>query len=487
MTYIFLSLLVAISTFQLRAPTENSTPSADEFEKNIYIWSGTLSEVMNLVNQKYYQTIDAKKAMIKAINAFVSLDPHSQLLDPDSYKQILETTQGEFSGIGIVIDNLKEADDEFLRIIDTVPAGPSDKAGILPGDNIVQIENETLRGMTVEEAVAKLKGKKGTTVNIKIARKGSTKLLSFAIKRDTVEVQQATAYYFKDHNIYYLALTMFTENSVKQVENLLKKSQTNQSKGLILDLRNNSGGLLNSVVDIAGLFLPQDSLVVVTKDKSEKILEEYKTTREPVDMKPMPIFILVNNYTASAAEILAGALKIHSEKLTQEGSVLFNVFLVGTRTFGKGSVQEVIPLTNDAALKMTTALYYLPDSVSIQGKGINPDFEIEAMRPLSDETKWFNEFFGRESTLKNSIKTDNKSEEEKNNKAKPEEEKTWQERKQEQISQDYQIINTIRMIELLDCARRAMPSKLVTRKDTVEFLQKSYNPSGAIEVEEIKL
>jgi carboxyl-terminal processing protease len=204
-------------------------------------------------------------------------------------------------------------------------------------------------------------------------------------------------------------------------------------------------------------------------------------------MKPMPIFILVNNYTASAAEILAGALKIHSEKLTQEGSVLFNVFLVGTRTFGKGSVQEVIPLTNDAALKMTTALYYLPDSVSIQGKGINPDFEIEAMRPLSDETKWFNEFFGRESTLKNSIKTDNKSEEEKNNKAKPDEEKTWQERKQEQISQDYQIINTIRMIELLDCARRAMPSKLMTRKDTVEFLQKSYNPRGAIEVEEIKL
>lgn len=486
---------IALMPLMLVAKTE---PDKNNFDKQIYSWSQTMAEAFHILNQKYYQTVDPEKAMIKAIDAFVSRDPHSKLLDPKSFKEILEATQGEFGGIGVIIDNTKEPEDEYIRIIDTLPNEPADKAGIKANDKIVQINNEILKGVTIEEATAKLKGKINTKVTLKVHRPSTNALLNFEIERALIKEQNAVCYYFNDNNIHYISLNMFTENSVKQIEQLLKKCHEQKSKGLILDLRNNSGGLLSSVVDIAGLFLEKGSLVVTTKDRNEKVIEVYTTTRKPITDKSIPIIILVNNYTASAAEILAGCLQFYSEKAARK-SITNNllVFVAGSKTFGKGSVQEVIPVSNDCAIKLTTALYYLPNDVSIQAIGIQPDLEITSRYNHSEDLTWFTTFFGHEHTLKNAIKNEthpkkNQEKESKKKAQKPEKkddepEKTWQEKKQEQIGSDYLILSTIRMLELLTMGVRAFPEKTTTRKDCLTFLTKAYVVNDAPTLQEVKI
>ncbi|OQA35769.1 MAG: Carboxy-terminal processing protease CtpB precursor [Candidatus Dependentiae bacterium ADurb.Bin331] len=287
--------------------------------------------------------------------------------------------------------------------------------------------------------------------------------------------------------MYYLSLNMFTQNAIKQMEQLIKKSQQQQSKGLILDLRFNTGGLLNSVVDIAGMFLEKGSLVVETKNRDNKVIDRYVTTRTPIVDRSIPLFILVNNYTASAAEILAGVLQCYSSKDNK-----FLAFVVGTKTFGKGSVQEVIPVSNDCAIKLTIALYNLPNNFSIQGTGVTPDFEIDQKLPPSEDVKWFNRFFGRESNLKNTIKLDakekDKEKEQKNKKdAKQNSEKSWYERKRELISSDYMILSTVRLIEMLDLVQKAYPEKTKKRADILSLLVTLFNPGDSLDIEELKM
>ncbi len=487
MKLLFYSLIFWViplmSAPQIAQPKEKTAPQElPDYDKVIFQWSKSFAEVIHIINKKYHEPINPEKGMINAINAFLNtLDPHSDFMDKKKYKDIIETTQGEFYGIGVIIDYMKENDQEFLKIIDIVHGGPADNGGVRAEDLIVQVNNESLKGMSVEEIVAKLKGKKNTEVHIKIKRANNPELLSFTLKRDVVKEQDALCYYFKDHAIYYLSLRMFTENSVKQLEQLLKKCQQT-TKGLILDLRNNSGGLLSAVTDIAGLFLPINSLVVTTKERERQV--DYKTTREPINKCTMPIFILINNFTASAAEILAGCLRHHSET---NNKIPF-VFLVGSKTFGKGSVQEVIPINNDCAAKVTTSLYYLPNDISIQSVGIEPDFSIEQRIAPTKEMQWFNKFFGYESSLKNAIKNKDvpplTQKDDAVTDAK-EKEKTWQEKKKEQIGTDYIILSTLRLIEMYSMAKKAYPQELTTRKDVVSFLRKNYITSDALTMEEI--
>jgi carboxyl-terminal processing protease len=464
-----------------------------DFDKGIYEWSKPLAETFHLVKGEYYQSVDPEKPMLNAMNAFVkSLDPHSTFLDKKAYEDIIQTTKGELCGIGIIVDNTKEADDEFIRIIDTIPAGPADKVGIKAEDKIIEIDGQAVKGMTLEEAIAKLKGKKNTTVQVRILRSDTTRHLPFTITRDIVKEPNALCYFFKDHNIHYLCLNMFTENSFSQVDQLLKKIQNQKSKGLILDLRNNSGGLLDSVVDIAGLFLDKGSLVVITKGRDNKEIERLTTTKDPVlTNRTTPIFILINNYTASAAEILVGCLQVHSDNLSGKNKPHPQVFIVGSKTFGKGSVQKVIPISNDCAIKLTTALYFLPNDTSIQGSGIKPDFEIETKMPPSHETAWFNAMFGRESALKNAIKLDQEEanpllkETKKTEKKEPA--TSWYEKKQDLIATDYLILSTIRLMEMLDMAQKVYPDKVKTRKTALSFLQTIYTPHDKATIEEIKI
>lgn len=478
MKKLFLANLLALTTTYTSLMTLDTIPL---FEKGIYEWSKTMGETFHLINTKYYQHVDPQKPMINAISAFLkTLDPHSSFMDATSFEQIKRTTQGEFGGIGIHIDNTKEPDEEFLRVIETIAAGPADKAGLKANDKIVEIDNKSLKGMTIDEAVALLMGERGTIVHVKVLREDTIRLLPFDITRDTVKEQNALCYYFKDHDIYYLSLNLFTENSVNQIEQLLKKCQESNAKGIILDLRNNSGGLLSAVIDIAGLFLEKGSLIVETKDKKNAVMDRYVTTKAPISNKKIPLFIIVNNYTASAAEILAGCLQLYSEK----GQL--SAYVVGSKTFGKGSVQEIIPISNDCALRLTIALYALPNNVLLQGTGITPDFTLEQRYPPCQEVNWFNNFFGRESHLKNSITLESKNKKS-DKKNEPTKEKSWHEKKQELIASDYMILSTIRLIEMLNLGQKAYPSALKTRANIITFLEKTYSPKDTSTLEEIKV
>jgi len=281
---------------------------------------------------------------------------------------------------------------------------------------------------------------------------------------------------------------MFTDTAYKQIELLLKKAQKEQIKGLILDLRNNSGGLLNSAIDIAGLFLKKGSLVALTKDKNGKQLEEYKTRRNPLAKKTLPIFILINNYTASASEILAGSLKIHSNETND-----YLVFLVGTKTFGKGSVQEVIPISNNCALKITTCLYFLPDNTTIQARGIEPDFITERTTPPTEQILWFVNNYGREESLDNYIKVTAegiplpKEKKEKKEAAPKKKENRRYDRAKEMLQTDNQLHTCISLISMLHTAQLYTPDLVKTREEALTYLKQNYISNDKLEIEEVKI
>ena len=320
-------------------------------------------------------------------------------------------------------------------------------------------------------------------------RENSPDLLSFDIVRDVVKEQHSLSFHIKSHNISYISLSMFTDSATKQIETLLKKSLAQQHKGLILDLRNNSGGLLTAAIDIAGLFLKKGSLVTLTKDKDGKEIERYSTKRNPIAKNTLPIFILINNYTASAGEILAGCLKINSETTND-----YLVFLVGTKTFGKGSVQEVIPISNDCALKITTCLYFLPDNTTIQGTGIEPDFLIERTTPPTEQVQWFTNNYGREATLDNYIKVTKqgmplpKEKKEKNIDPTTKKEGSRRfDRAKEMLQNDNQLRDCISLISMLNTAQTYTPKLVTTRADALAYLKQNHISNDKLEIEEVKL
>ncbi|MCX5925122.1 MAG: S41 family peptidase [Candidatus Dependentiae bacterium] len=486
----------------LHAPVGFTPAQTDQsLEENLYEWSRIFAQVMQLAKDKHFKIKDITSCMMKAINSFLNdLDPHSSFLEPKTYKMMLETTSGEFFGIGIVIDNTRNAQDKFLTVIDTIPDGPADKAGVEPMDKIVEIGGKSLEGMTTEEATSLLKGARNTSVNIKVMRTEQQDLFPFDIKRDIVKEQTSLSFYIPEHNLYYLSLTMFSENAMKNIQNLLEKASKNSYKGLILDLRNNSGGLLNAAVDISGLFIDKNSLVATTKDKHNKDIELYHTSKNPIANQDLPIFILINNYTASAAEILAGTLKIHSQKYAQQSpdqKQKMAVFLVGTKSFGKGSVQEVIPVNNNCAVKLTTSLYYLPNDTTIQGTGIEPDFVIEKTFPPTKQMMWFASNYGREQAFENHIQATKESENKKTieaaAKAKSDaeekeknSEKRWIDRAKKMLQNDNQLRETISLINLLNTAHTLCPQEVCNREKAVVFLKNNHLSHDNLQLEEIK-
>jgi carboxyl-terminal processing protease len=464
--------LVLCTAALLNAMEPKNAPAT--FDQLTYDWTRTFAEVLQLTNQKHYKPAAIDEAMMNAMDAFLNtLDQHSNFLKPKVHQRMMESTTGTFCGVGIIIDNTRDSTrkekDQYLTIIDTVPGGPADKAGIEPMDKIVEIDGKSLGGISTDEITTWLKGPRGTTVTIKVMRKEKPDLLSLTLTRDIIKEQNSLSFYLKDQNIYYLALNTFSQNAVNQVEELLKQATKNKYKGVILDLRNNSGGLLNAVVDIAGMFVTKGSVVVTTKDKDNKVTNRYPTTRNPI-LSDMPIFILINNYTASAAEILAGVLKIQAQKgLTNN----LHAFLIGTKTFGKGSVQEVIPVSNNCAIKLTTSLYFLPDDTTIQGIGIEPDFIVERTMPLTEQIRWFTQNYGREESFKNHIKvhvTDTAP-----NKAtsppSDQSAKRWSERAKDLLQQDNQLRAAITLINLLGTARQSCPALVANRDKAIQFMR----------------
>lgn len=497
------------------APLVAASPQQNNnSETDIYQWLKTYSEIISLIEKKSFRNVEFPNFIQNSLKSAVShIDAHSSFFSQDNYKAAMETTSGEFSGIGISIIS-KTPDDDALVIIDVIQGGPADKAGLKGGDKIVDVDGTKLRGLSSDEVITKLKGKVGSKVALKIIRK--KKPMEFTATRDIIQDHNALCYFFKNQKVYYLCLKLFTENAASNIAELLEKANQGKCKGIVLDLRRNPGGMLDSAIEMASLFIPKKSLVVVTKDRDRNTVSEYYTNSDPMLKSSLPIFILIDNFTASAAEILAGCLRHYSQKSVPSDPKKppLMVFLVGNETFGKGSVQEVIPVSNGCALKLTTMLYYLPENISIQACGIKPDFTIKPKLVPVDEIKWVEDLYGKETSLANHITVkevahnNHKESNEKDNdgndevlgiKANPVtlkkkhtkkddevEEKNWEEKQREDLALDVQVQTSVNLINLLSLAKKANPRIATDRNYALSYLKKHYITDDIVDVEKIK-
>ncbi|MBT0960491.1 S41 family peptidase [Denitromonas iodatirespirans] len=336
-----------------------------------------LADVFNAIKQGYVEPVEDKALLTDAISGMLSgLDPHSAYLDADAFKDLQVGTQGEFGGLGIEVG----MEDGFVKVISPIEDTPAFRAGIKAGDLIVKLDDTPVKGMTLGDAVKQMRGKPNTKIVLTIVRKGDEKPLVVTIVREIIKVRSVKSK-LVEPGYGYLRVVQFQEATAASLaEHLTKLYAKEPLKGLVLDLRNDPGGLLHGAVGVAAAFLPPEALVVSTDGRTPDAKRKYLATPDdylrgtrtdflkdlPAAVKNVPMVVLVNGGSASASEIVAGALQDH-----QRAKVL------GTQTFGKGSVQTILPLTNNTAIKLTTARYYTPGGRSIQAKGIEPDYTVE--------------------------------------------------------------------------------------------------------------
>ena len=328
-------------------------------ENNIYKKIDLFSEVLDKVKKEYVEDIDQSEVMDAAINGVLqSLDPYSAYMSPSMYKEMATETSGEFGGLGIEVS--MEAG--VVKVISPIDDSPASKAGIKAGDYIVKINNIQVQGKSLTEAVELMRGPIGSEINITIRRVGVKKALNFKIKRAVIEVASVKSE-IKNKNIGYIRLTSFNDNSSDQVKDKINIFKKKNIKYYILDLRNNPGGLLSQAIKISDFFLDKGEIV---STKSKKDSENRRWFAKKGDILDGKTFVVLINYgSASASEIVAGSIKDHKRAI-----------LIGERTYGKGSVQSIIPLKNDGAIRLTVSKYYLPSGNSISDVGVMPDFEI---------------------------------------------------------------------------------------------------------------
>lgn len=347
---------------------EKEPRKADDLYKQLEIFSDAIS----LVRSDYVEDVKSKELIYGALKGMIqSLDKYSEFMDAETYNEMKVETEGEFAGIGIEI----AIKDELLTVIAPMEDTPAYKIGLKAGDRIIKIDAEITRGITLLEAVKKLRGKPGTQVSVMILREDEGKILDFTITRDIIKVKSIKEAKILEDNIGYIKLSIFQEHSVKDLEDALAELESQGCDSLILDLRNNPGGLLNVAVDVAGKFLPAGKLVVSTKGRVKQQNLELKA-RDRNPKVEYPLVVLVDKGSASGSEIVAGAVQD-----LKRGIVL------GTKTFGKGSVQTVIPLSDGSAIRLTTSKYYTPNGRSIHGEGIAPDIVVEREELKKEESK----------------------------------------------------------------------------------------------------
>jgi carboxyl-terminal processing protease len=329
------------------------------------------TDVLAIVQRDYVREIEHRKLVEGAIKGMLTaLDPHSGYLDPDFYQDLQAQTKGEFGGLGIEI-TIK---DGLLVVVSPMEGSPAERAGIKAGDAIVKIEGEFTKEFSLVDAVKKLRGPKGTPIKISVMRKGATDLIDVSIIRDNIQVRSVRGRHLGD-GFAYVRLNQFVEKTAEDLKQTLTQIQKHGNlssiRGLVLDLRNNPGGLLTQAIRVSDMFL-DDGIIVYTDGRIES--QKQKFYAHPRGTEPeYPIVVLVNGGSASASEIVAGALKDHGRAL-----------ILGTQTFGKGSVQTITPLENGGALTLTTALYYTKSGRSLQALGVKPDIEMEPGEPEED-------------------------------------------------------------------------------------------------------
>ena len=330
-------------------------------EDNIYKKIDLFSEVLDKINKEYVDEINQSEAMDAAINGVLqSLDPYSAYMSPESFENMQTETRGEFGGLGIEVG----MEHGVVKVISPIDNSPASKVGVKAGDYIVKINDIQVQGKTLTEAVELMRGPVGTDIEITVRRRGEKKALTFVITRDIIEVSSVKSE-IKDEKTGYMRLTSFNENSGDQIKNKIKEFKKNgKIENYILDLRNNPGGLLSQAIKISDFFLDNGEIV---STKSKRKYENRKWFAKKGDiLNDKTLIVLINYGSASASEIVAGALQDHKRAI-----------LIGESTYGKGSVQSIIPLKNNGAIRLTVSKYYLPSGKSISDVGVTPDIEVD--------------------------------------------------------------------------------------------------------------
>ncbi len=349
------------------------------------------SEVFYRIKTYYVEPVDDKDLVENAIRGMLSgLDPHSNYLDKREFSDLRIGTRGEFGGLGIEVG----MENGFVKVISPIDDTPAHKAGVKAGDLIVRLDEKPVKGMTLNDAVNIMRGKPGTPIELTIAREGEGKPVKIKVVRDIIKITSVRQRLI-DENYGYVRISSFQSKTAKSMLKIIGKLEAESKgglKGIVLDLRNNPGGLLDAAVDVSDAFL-DEGLVVYTEGRSENSKIEYRSKSGDV-LSGVPIVVLVNNGSASASEIVAGALQDRGRAI-----------IMGDKTFGKGSVQTVLPMTEDSAVKLTTALYYTPSGRSIQAEGIVPDVELDQVKLTQVNQAQFKRI--KEADLKGHLKNGN--------------------------------------------------------------------------------
>ncbi|MCP9474283.1 MAG: S41 family peptidase [Nitrospira sp.] len=325
----------------------------------------TFSEVLNQIQRHYVDETKPKELIQGAIRGMLAtLDPHSAYMTPEMYKEMQVETKGEFGGVGIQIG----VKDNRLAVIAPIEGTPAHRAGIKAGDFIVKVNDETTKDLSLMDAVQKMRGPKGSKVSLTVQREGTPEPLVFTLVRDTIKIESVKSKVI-ENNLGYVRLTQFQESTGKDLAKAIKQFKEQKVQGIIIDLRNNPGGLLTAAVDVSEQFLPSGKLIVYTKSRDGKKDEWFAKAKDQLDN--LPLIVLVNEGSASASEIVAGALQDWGRAV-----------VVGTTSFGKGSVQTILALGDGSGLRLTTAKYYTPKGRTIQSTGITPDIVVKAPQPV---------------------------------------------------------------------------------------------------------
>ncbi|WP_206605653.1 S41 family peptidase [Pelagibaculum spongiae] len=347
------------------------------------------SEAFEQIRKEYVDEIDEETLLERAIAGMLnSLDPHSTYLKQTDFEELRESTQGEFGGLGIEIT----ADSGFVKVISPMDDTPADKAGVMAGDLIIQLNDTSLQGLSLNEAVEIMRGKAGEPILLTIMREGEAQPLKITVVRDIIKIRSVKYELYPD-DIGYVRISQFQENTGDDLNNAidrLAKKNDAALKGLILDLRNNPGGVLSAAIDVSDTFL-EKGLIVYTQGRQED--DTRRQSAKPGDrLNGAPVIVLINGGSASASEIVAGALQDHHRAI-----------ILGSTSFGKGSVQSVLPLSNGEAIKLTTARYFTPNGRSIQAQGIEPDIEAAPIKvsKIATSSRW------REKDLKGHLENQN--------------------------------------------------------------------------------
>jgi len=354
--------LFSISICLLFLLTQNSFSQKKE---TIYEKLDLFADIFNTAEKEYYKPINENEAIDGAINGMLqSLDPHSSYMNPQSFKNLNIETKGEFGGLGIEVT----MEQGLIKVISPIDDTPAFKAGIKSGDYIVKIDNHQVKGLAIDEAVNKMRGKSGTSVTLTIRRINVSEPIVIKLNREIIKNKSVTYNFIDKEKVAYIRLKVFDENSGKEIQDAIKdiKNHNSNIRGYIFDLRNNPGGLLVEAIKISDAFLT-DGEIVSTKGRDPKDIKVYSAKSKKVDMiDGKPIIVLINEGSASASEIVTGALKDNKRAI-----------IIGEKSYGKGSVQSIMPLSNGGGLRLTTAKYYLPGGETIEDIGVMPDIIVQ--------------------------------------------------------------------------------------------------------------